>query len=386
MKIKVYMTGIFFLCLYSLTDYDMLFSQTVNLNGQITAWVSSNPSRDAVSQIGIRYIPELYIGEEAGDNLSFDSDISMDMYKSADIHNWEITHTFAKFNAYRLWVRFSTDRLETRLGLQKINFGSAVLFRPLQWFDRIDPRDPLKITAGVYGLLMRYYFQNNTNIWLWGLYHNKRLKGLDIAPTDQQTVEFGGRIQMPLLNGEAGLSYHHRMADFANFSLLSADSNFNTSVPENRLGLDGKWDVGVGIWIEGALVHHPTDIQGLNYQQALTLGIDYTFDVGNGLTTICEHFISTFAEKAFGRDKEKDFSGLSVNYPLNVVDGISAIFFLDWTTQDWYTTFTWRRIYDEWSIYLIGFRNPEKLILNQNQDSHSTFTGKGIQILVVFNH
>ena len=71
MKIKVYMTGIFFLCLYSLTDYDMLFSQTVNLNGQITAWVSSNPSRDAVSQIGIRYIPELYIGEEAGDNLSF---------------------------------------------------------------------------------------------------------------------------------------------------------------------------------------------------------------------------------------------------------------------------------------------------------------------------
>jgi len=54
--------------------------------------------------------------------------------------------------------------------LQKINFGSATLFRLLMWFDRIDPRDPLKLTDGVYGLLLRYYFHNNTNIWLWGLY------------------------------------------------------------------------------------------------------------------------------------------------------------------------------------------------------------------------
>lgn len=50
---------------------------------------------------------------------------------------------------------------ELRLGLQKINFGSAQLFRPLMWFDKMDPRDPLQMTDGVWGALYRYYFRNN---------------------------------------------------------------------------------------------------------------------------------------------------------------------------------------------------------------------------------
>ena len=48
------------------------------------------------------------------------------------------------------WLRLSTSRFEARVGLQKINFGSATLFRPLMWFDSLDPRDPLQITDGVY--------------------------------------------------------------------------------------------------------------------------------------------------------------------------------------------------------------------------------------------
>jgi hypothetical protein len=364
----------------------MLFSQTVNLNGQITGWVTSNPERSYVSQIGLRYIPDLFVEKTLTDHLFFDADLSLDMYTSADIHNWEITQSSNKFSAYRLWVRVSTDRLETRLGLQKINFGSAVLFRPLQWFDRIDPRDPLKITDGVYGLLLRYYFQNNTNIWFWGLYGNDETKGLEIAPTTKNGVEFGARVQMPVLTGEAGVTYHHRQADFSQLALRIPDSTASSSVPENRLGLDGKWDVGVGVWVEGALIHHQTDIRGLKYQRALALGIDYTFDVGNGLTTIGEHFISTLADKAFGRGEENSFSGLSVNYPMGLVDNISAIIFYDWDNKDWYRTFTWQRIYDNWSFFLLAFWNPEELLLNQIQDGNNNFSGKGFHVMVVFNH
>lgn len=33
-------------------------------------------------------------------------------------------------------------------------------------FDQVDPRDPLKLTDGVRGLLGRYCFLNNADIWL----------------------------------------------------------------------------------------------------------------------------------------------------------------------------------------------------------------------------
>jgi hypothetical protein len=364
----------------------MLSSQTVTFNGQITGWVTSNPERSFVSQIGLRYIPDLFIEKTLSDQLFLDADISLDMYTSADIHDWDISHTENKFAAYRLWARLSTDRLEARLGLQKINFGSAVLFRPLQWFDRIDPRDPLKITDGVYGLLLRYYFQNNTNIWLWGLYGNEEPKGLEIAPTTKNDVEFGGRVQMPVLTGEVGLTYHHRRSDFSQLRVLYPDSSVSSAVPENRLGLDGKWDVGVGVWLEGALIKYQTDARGLKYQRGLTIGIDYTFDIGNGLIAIGEHFISELADKAFGRGEGNSFTGLSVNYPLGLVDNISAIVFYDWDHKDWYRTFTWQRLYDNWSFFLIAFWNPEQILLNQTQDANNNFSGKGFQVMVVFNH
>ena len=310
LKIKIH-TGIiiFKLCLCLFIGTSMLYSQTVDFNGQITGWVTSNPEKSVVSQIGLRYIPDLFMEKALSDELFLDVDISLDMYTSADIHNWEISQTTNKFSAYRLWARLSTDRLETRLGLQKINFGSAVLFRPLQWFDRIDPRDPLKITDGVYGLLMRYYFQNNTNVWLWGLYGNDDPKGLEIAPTSENNIEFGGRLQIPVLTGEAGFTYHHREADFSKLSLPIPDSTASSICPENRLGLDGKWDVGIGVWFEGTMIQHKTDIDDLKYQRALTLGVDYTFDLGNGLTTIGEHFVSELADEAFGQGEGNNFSG-----------------------------------------------------------------------------
>jgi len=386
-KINVYLTSIvFFLFMHWFPEPHVLFSQTVNLNGQMTGWITSKPPTSVVSQIGLRYIPDLFFEKVISDRLFLDADISMNWSASADIHNWDVYQSSHKFKAYRLWARLSTDRLETRLGLQKINFGSAVLFRPLQWFDRIDPRDPLKITDGVYGLLLRYYFQDNTNIWLWGLYGNNERKGLEFAPTVQHNVEFGGRVQVPLPTGEAGISYHHRNTDFSKSVFSIPDSIAGSSVPENRLGLDGKWDVGVGVWMEGVLIHHQTNRQGLKYQRALTLGIDYTFDVGNGLTTIAEHFTSALTDRPFGKGDGNTLSGLSANYPLGLVDTISAILFYDWDNRDWYRTFTWQRMYDNWTFYLLGFWNPEELRLNQNQDSNNTFAGKGIYVMIVFNH
>ncbi|MFO7659429.1 MAG: hypothetical protein R6V77_00785, partial [Candidatus Cloacimonadaceae bacterium] len=58
---------------------------------------------------------------------------------------------------YRLWVKAGTPQLEARLGLQRLNFGSAQILRPLQWFDNLDPTDILERTEGVQALLVRKY-------------------------------------------------------------------------------------------------------------------------------------------------------------------------------------------------------------------------------------
>ena len=169
-------------------------------------------------------------------------------------------------------------------------------------------------------------------------------------------------------------------------SQVVADQSEDDSVPEDRLGLDGKWDVGVGLWFEGAISRHQTDIPGLKYQRALTLGIDYTFDIGNGLNVLGEHNITELADSAFGSGDGGNISGLSVNYPLGLVDNVSAIVSYEWENNDWYRTFTWQRLYDNWSFFLIGFWNPEQTLLFESQDSNSNFSGKGFQFMVVFNH
>ena len=42
-------------------------------------------------------------------------------------------------------------------------------------------------TNGVNALLGRYYFNNNANIWLWGLYGNEDPRGFDITQSNIYT-------------------------------------------------------------------------------------------------------------------------------------------------------------------------------------------------------
>ena len=77
-----------------------------------------------------------------------------------------------------------------------------MLLRPLNWFDRVDPRDPLQITAGVDAALIRAYFPNDANLWLWAVLAESEPKGWEVAPTVGDSGEFGGRLQWPAGDGE----------------------------------------------------------------------------------------------------------------------------------------------------------------------------------------
>lgn len=357
------------------------FSHNIGLQGQLSGWMIVHPDPSFDTQIGLRYIPGLSIEKGIFKEYLLDAEASINTYGCSLIHTFDDIKTDAEIKPYRIWLRFSSSQFELRMGLQKINFGSATLLRPLMWFDRIDQRDPLKLTEGVYGLLGRYYFLNNANIWLWGLYGNDEAKGWELIPSYKNRIEYGGRLQAPLFNGEIAISYHYRQADFRNQGL-----SFKKRIPEERFGLDGKWDIGIGLWFEGVFIHQDFDISVLQYQRLVNVGMDYTFDLGNGLNIIGEYFTRETSKKAFGSGEDFSVSAVSLNYPLGVIDNLTVMIYYGWEKHDWYHLINWQRTYDNWSLYFIGFWNPDSFQIYQNLDNNSSFTGNGIQLMVVFNH
>jgi hypothetical protein len=352
------------------------WQDTITFGGQISAWTNYNFSTDNIF-LGGRYIPEISYQLNNRKNRNFDIDLSANANGS-----WLVNDSFdGNIKPYRAWARYSTPQLELRGGLQKINFGSASMLRPLMWFDQIDPRDPLQLTDGVWALLGRYYFLNNANIWVWGLIGNNNPKGFEFAGTYKNKPEFGGRIQYPIPNGEAGFSFHQRVWGFP----LSPEID-QLKITEKRYGLDAKVDWVCGLWIEASLVNNDRNIGILNNQTLINLGTDYTFGFGNGLLAIYEHLFISFDNKPFEFENLTQLSLLSVSYPIGLFDNISAIAYYSWDMQAVFTFINWQRQYNKISLHLMAFWNPENFNLPTHNSQTNMFGGKGVQFMFVFNH
>lgn len=348
-----------------------LNGQSVGLQGQASLWAVMNNREQ--SQAGLRYIPDLSVETSLSEKWMLDSELAC---QAAQWWNFDVLKYRTednKLKPYRLWLRLSADQFEARLGLQKINFGSARLLRPLMWFDRLDPRDPLQLTEGVYGLLFRYTFLNNANIWAWALYGNDALKGYEVLASKKKRPEYGGRIQIPVKSGEMALSFHHREVEIIDAS-------------ENRVAVDGRWDIEIGLWFEVAMTHLRPEIIPEYVQTLGTLGMDYTIGLGNGLFCQAEHFTLQVSEDWFGPGTTRKLTAVSLNYPFGLMDNLSSILYYDWDTKDLYRYIDWQRTYDSWQIHLIGFWNPDRIQLIQFGSDPSLWVGKGIQLMIVFNH
>jgi hypothetical protein len=168
--------------------------------------------------------------------------------------------------------------------------------------------------------------------------------------------------------------------------LLGQLSLGDESVPENRIGLDGKWDIGIGLWFETAVTQKKVPVLPYNYSQLLNVGADYTFSWGNGLYASAEHFIMETSETLLGNGEGYAFSMLSLNYPLGLLDSIMGMIYYDWNNHDWYRFVNFQKMLDQWSLYIIGFWNPDQFQIYMNQTDTNLFAGKGFQVMLVFNH
>ncbi|MDW7679765.1 MAG: hypothetical protein SCK70_04330, partial [bacterium] len=179
--------------------------------------------------------------------------------------------------------------------------------------------------------------------------------------------------------------YHHRRADFSRLPAQVAFSNTNL-VDENRFAFDAKVDVEIGLWVEASIMQRETNIPFMKYQRMWTIGADYTFGMGNGLTVLAEFFSRENSTEIFGAGDRIQFIGSSLNYPIGLLDQLSGIYYYDWTNRDNYLLLNWQRTYDNWLFYLIAFFNPETVHPNQTQTGGNVFSGKGFQLMLVFNH
>jgi hypothetical protein len=373
---KIYLT--FFLFFTTLSGMATQGRDTITFKGQLSTWFNYNSTNDEFL-LGGRYIPQLNASKEFLKSYLIDAEVSANLFGILPGN----PNPEGKVKPYRAWGRFSSQQFELRAGLQKINFGSATMLRPLMWFDQMDPRDPLQLTDGVWGILGRYYFLNNTNIWLWSLYGNKNPKGWEFAKTNSNYPEFGGRIQVPISIGEAALSYHFRIADTR--EMFSTDLQFE-EVAENRIGLDAKFDWVVGFWAEGAWVSSRRNLMTFTNQTILNVGVDYTFGFGSGLYVAAEQLLASYDEKPFAFGNRVNFSLLSISYPVSLFDNVGTIFYYSWEMDKVYSFLNWQRQYNQISLHLMAYWNPETIDLPQQNLQSNMFGGKGVQLMFVFNH
>jgi len=354
---------------------------TLVFKGQFSAWLNLNAGNHLPVWMGGRYLPQANYDINFRDGKRLDFETSLNLSGQAGFHPFDTASALGSIDPYRIWARYSSKQFEIRAGLQKINFGSATMLRPLMWFDQIDPRDPLQITNGVYGLLGRYYYKNNANLWLWALYRNDKPKTWEVSGTNKKYPELGGRFQTPTNKGEMAFTYHSRMADMRDIG-YSLDE-----VPENRVGLDGKWDIGIGLWYEFAWIHKHRSVGIFRNQQIMTLGADYTFNIGSGLNTMFEQFVVSFDETAFAFSNVTTMSALSVSLPIGMFNNVSAIVYYDWVNKNSYNFLNWKRQFKQVYFYVMAYWNPENTVLPQQQNTAvNLLAGKGIQLMLVYNH
>jgi hypothetical protein len=330
---------------------------------QWSAWLQGSASQAPHLLGGTRLIPSLEWASPAK-RWRWEAEAAAVWQAQAQAWPFEAGAARQSLQPYRLWLRASGKQWSLRAGLQKIDFGASILLRPLRWFDQIDPRDPLQITRGVYGVLARYTWLNNANAWAWGLYGNDLPKGWEAFGTARRRPEGGGRLQLPVPKGEVALSGHWRSAALP-----------GGPRPERRVGFDAKWDVGPGLWLEAS---YQWMGQGPPQRQLLALaGIDYTFGLGNGLGMAAEHLT---ARTPLGT---AHFTALQASYPIDFFHRAALLLYADWHGG------LYRFAYLQYdapkaSWFLMGYWNPTQP--GGVQPGTLAYSGAGLQLMWVWNH
>jgi len=121
-------------------------------------------------------------------------------------------------------------------------------------------------------------------------------------------------------------------------------------------------------------------------QEILNLGTDNTYSIGNGLNVVFEQLLLSYDQRALAFSQSISFTGLSLSYPISTIDNLNVISYYDWANKTSYNFLNLKRQFNKISFYIMAFWNPINYQLPQQGNSANYYSGKGIQLMLVFNH
>lgn len=340
-----------------------LFSQSFSTKGQF--WVggltgNDVPAGQSAFESTIGYIPTLSLSKNNSELsfIDFEWAYRLDRSYSGDtlVSNQEKNH--------RLWIRYSSEKIEARLGLQKIVFGPSQILRTLSWFDSFDLTDPTGQTHGVDAFRLRWFPNNSISIWSWIIQGKNELS-------------FGSRTEISNSLGEWGLTTHRDSEthgrNLGQMHLLISGTNY-------RFALDYRYDGFIGFWNESSIVY--LDDSELGF---MTIGADFTLPVANGILVMTE----TIFMNNSATNTNETLTAFMANLPLGMVHQIMLISQVDWETNHWNHFIRWGSTFDKFSLNFILSKSPKRTdyaIPSEYLPNTVAGFGTRLQFMFIYNH
>ena len=349
------------------------FAQPFSLKGQFWGNIlhgNDPPASHSSFVTDLGYIPMLSLSRD----LSIDRFVDLEWSYRMQYRMYEEDVVFSS-KPYRLGLRYSSEKIEARLGLQKIAFGPSMVLRSLAWFDTIDPKDPTGQTDAVEAFRLRLFPTSSLAFWLWS------------TNNDRDTLSYGGRAELSTSIGEWGLTYHQ---DPAELGQSVGQFPIFISGPHQRIALDYRYDGYFGFWFEGAGIFADSkqDVE-LNRFTLFTLGADYTIPVGSGLLIMAETMKINGSSTAADSSSKLTYTALMVSLPINMLHHLMFIAQIDWDNSHIYNYLRWGITYDHFSlnfIFSISPRRDDYNIAKEYLPKTVAGFGTGLQFMLIYNH
>lgn len=248
------------------------------------------------------------------DGHSFDYEVVGDLLYTGGIR--EQIGQVEEYDAelFRGWIRYEKDNFNIRGGRQQILFGAATLFRPLGFFDTRIISGIIPLTRGVDAVRSTYFLSNTSSIQGWAVNAKRGQRAI---------VGFRGEANFGPIEAGAVLQYHPK----TDLPFL-ADSTLEMI----QVGYHLKGEAVIGFWNESRL-DFQQDLPGDPMRFDTVFGVDYTFDVGQGLHVLLEYFLRTHESGFTNIDPKQDRTlqvlGMQLDQPVGIDIVWRAFFFFD---------------------------------------------------------
>ena len=361
------------LLIICLSTSALTFAQPFSLKGQFWSNMlhgNDPPAGHSSFVTDLGYIPMLSLSRD----LSINQFVDLEWSYRMQYRMYEEDVVFSS-KPYRLWLRYSSDQIEARLGLQKIAFGPTVVLRSLAWFDTIDPKDPTGQTDAVEAFRLRLFPSSSLALWLWSINN------------DQDTLSYGGRAELSASIGEWGLTYYQ---DPTKLGQSVGQFPIFISGPHQRAAIDYRYDGYFGFWFEGVgiFADRKQDVE-LNRFTLFTLGADYTIPVGPGLLIMAETMRINSSSTAKESSTEQTYTALMASLPINMLHQLMFIAQIDWDNSHMYNYLRWGITYDHFSLNFILSISPKRgdyEIAKEDLPKTVAGFGTGLQFMLIYNH